>query len=85
MKKLFVSNYYISSCSMIKEICYRYLYSGCEFGSSGWFNLAKISWGHMDGVNAENGPPGAGDKISSHNPETSTSNSSSEAAVSNFF
>lgn len=39
----------------------------------------------MDGVKAENGPPGAGDKISPHNPETSTSNSSSEAAVSNFF
>lgn len=62
-----------------------YLYSGCEFGSSGWFNLAKISCGHMDGVNAENGPPGAGDRVSPHKPSISTSTSSSEIAVSNFF
>jgi len=39
----------------------------------------------MDGVNAENGPPGAGDKVSPHKPPTSTSISSSERAVSNFF
>lgn len=62
-----------------------YLYSGCEFGSSGWFNLAKISWGHMDGVKAENGPPGAGDRLSLHKPPTSISISSSEVVVSNFF
>lgn len=39
----------------------------------------------MDEVNAENGPPGAGDKVSPHKPPISTSISSSDTAVSNFF
>jgi len=38
----------------------------------------------MDGVNAENGPPGAGDKASPHKLPISISTSSSEA-VSIFF
>lgn len=28
--------------------------------TSGWRNFARISCGHIDGVSAENGPPGTG-------------------------
>lgn len=66
------------------------LYSGCEFGSSGTCpSLERISWGHIDGVKAENGPPGVGINPSANGPShgsvvfnPSTTSSSSDNAVS---
>lgn len=59
-----------------------------SYCTSGCRNLANISCGHMDGVNAENGPPGIGRKSSAKliaSIALAIPASSSNPAVSSFF
>ena len=55
-----------------------------------WPNLERISWGHIDGVRAEKGPPGVGIIPSTKGPGQGSAasksgiSSSSDIAVSTF-